>query len=379
MSDATDPVLREVLDALGRAHEELVDLTCARIHGQLSSYAHVDEADLGEAVGRNLRTALTALRESRVPEPPELTEAAQTARERFAAKVPVEEIVRGFRISIALIHERFVDLAISRRLPAEESVAGVRIMWGVADSFTTRIITEYHDLELEAAVRDAQRRVTAVGALLAGQAPQGTGAPALVPGVLYAALRCEVPPGAHPEQMRRRLADTGSLPGAPAIIVTDGRTCFGAVSTTPTDPGAPAGRGPFGTPAQLPVSDRTATDALHLARRLGRSGVQSLETLGWRLAAASRPDVWRHDAERFLTPLASQGDFGDELLAAVRAWAETGQSIPRAAAALVVHPNTVRYRLRRFQELTGTDLSDPDDLHGARCAIELGHPDAHEA
>lgn len=369
------PVFDHVLDQLGRGHGELVDLTCARIYGELSSYAHIGEQTLGAAVGQNLHIALTALREFRSPAPGELREAAQRARERYFADVPVEEIIRSFRISIALIHERFVDLAISQRLPAEQSVAGARVLWGLADSFTTRIITEYHDLELDTAFQDAQRRITSVRRLLAGETSRTTGRHALEPNASYAALRCEVPEGANAEQMRRRLQESGSAPGAAAVVVTDGSSCFGIVAQHPGDPGAPVGLGPFGAPAELPVSDRAAKDALHLARRLGRPGIQSIETLGWRLAVASRPDVWQHYANRFLVPVTAEGGFGTEILAAVRAWMDTGQSIPRAAQHLVVHPNTVRYRLRRFEELTGADLSDLDDFIGTRCAIELGHPD----
>lgn len=154
-----------------------------------------------------------------------------------------------------------------------------------------------------------------------------------------------------------------------------GAHASGSSPSTRATPVAPVGLGPFGAPAELPVSDRAAKDALHLARRLGRPGIQSIETLGWRLAVASRPDVWQHYANRFLVPVTAEGGFGTEILAAVRAWMDTGQSIPRAAQHLVVHPNTVRYRLRRFEELTGADLSDLDDFIGTRCAIELGHPD----
>ena len=375
MADAGSASLDSVLDALRHALGELVDETCARIHGQLKSYAHIDAEALGSAVERNLRTALAALRESRVPDPGELSDAAQTARERYIAEIPVEEIVRGFRISFALIHERFVDLAVSRGLSAEVSVTGVRILWGVADSFTTRIITEYHDLEIDSAFQDAQRRVATIRSLLAGEIPRDASLHSLEPSTAYAAIRCDVPSGTNAEQMRRHLQESGSRPGARAHVVTDGASCFGVVTQRPDDPGAAVGLGPFGTLAELPVSDRTAKDALHLAHRLQRRGVQSVEDLGWRLAAASRPDVWAHYSDVFLTPVTSAGAFGEEILLAVRTWLETGQSIPRAAETLVVHPNTIRYRLRRYEELTGADISDPEDLLGARYALELGHPD----
>lgn len=375
VTEAEDSALSDVLSSLADAHEELVEETCARIHGELASYAHIEEEALGSAVARNLRTALTALQESRIPAPGELTDAAVTARERYFADVPVEEIVRGFRISIALIHERFVDLAVSRPLPSEVSVAGVRTMWGVADSFTTRIITEYHDLDLHSAFQDAQRRITVVGRLLSGEGSRDPSLSMLDPNASYASVRADVPAGENAEQVRCLLQRSGSTPGVQALVVTDGASCFGVVAARPNGLYVPIGLGPFGTLTELPISDRTAKDSLWLAQRLGRRGVQSVEDLGWRLAAASRPDVWQHYAERFLVPVMASGNFGEEILAAIRSWLENAQSIPTTARQLMIHANTVRYRLRRFEELTGADLTNPDDRIGIRYVVELGHPD----
>ncbi|MEU6508375.1 helix-turn-helix domain-containing protein [Streptomyces sp. NPDC046942] len=40
-----------------------------------------------------------------------------------------------------------------------------------------------------------------------------------------------------------------------------------------------------------------------------------------------------------------------------------------AADRLFVHPNTVRYRLRRIEELTGRSLSDPSTLADLGAAL----------
>jgi sugar diacid utilization regulator len=50
----------------------------------------------------------------------------------------------------------------------------------------------------------------------------------------------------------------------------------------------------------------------------------------------------------------------DVLVDSVKAWLEHDRNVPAAAAALPVHPNTLRYRLNRVRELTGLDLADPD-------------------
>lgn len=366
--------LDDVLAALEASLDPLADDTCRRIFAELESYAAIEPAALASAVARNLRTALTALREQQVPSPRTLDGAAQTARERYASGVPVEEIVRGFRISIALIHERFVDVSMSLGLPVETTVTGSRIMWGVGDAFTTRIITEYHAIGVDAALRNAQQRAAAVRALLAGELPDDPALAAIDPHGRYAALRCEVPPGSDPQRVRQLLEASGSREGVRAVVVADGGTCLGVVPGAPDDPGLPVGLGPFVPPDDLPRSDRIARQALRLAQRLGRRGVQSVDELGWRLAAVSRPDAWQLYADRFREPVVAEGPFGDEVLAAVRAWLTHGLSITRAAEALTVHVNTVRYRLRRFEDLTHADLTDVDDLVGVWWALELGDP-----
>jgi sugar diacid utilization regulator len=53
----------------------------------------------------------------------------------------------------------------------------------------------------------------------------------------------------------------------------------------------------------------------------------------------------------------------NEMLAeSVAAWLDSGRSVPAAAEALGLHPNTLRYRLIRVSDVTGLDLGDPDAL-----------------
>ena len=49
---------------------------------------------------------------------------------------------------------------------------------------------------------------------------------------------------------------------------------------------------------------------------------------------------------------------GGDLLATLRAWLSAGCSTAAAAGALVVHRNTVTYRLGRIEQLTGRSLRD---------------------
>lgn len=370
---AFDELLERLRDSLDRLAED----TCSNIYGELESYSRITPEALGSAVARNLRTALTALREERVPPVQTLDDAAQTARERYDEGVPVEEIVRGFRISISLINERFVDLAVSLGLPGEAIVAGSRTMWRLGDAFSTRIITEYHALAVDAALRSAQRRTELVHHLLAGEMPADAVILGIDPQGSYAAVRCDVPLGAHADRVRQRLEQSGSTASHRAMVVLEGGNCVGVVSRRPEETELAVGLGPFVRVGELPRSDRVARETLRLGRRLSRTGVQSIEDLGWRLAAAAQTDVWQLYFNQFLAPVLSEGTFGDEVLTTVRAWLVHGHSVQRTAEALTVHVNTVRYRLRRYEDLTSAALDDADDVVGITWALELGDPSSY--
>jgi DNA-binding PucR family transcriptional regulator len=56
---------------------------------------------------------------------------------------------------------------------------------------------------------------------------------------------------------------------------------------------------------------------------------------------------------RYLEPLAGSQA---EIAASLRALFECDMHIERAAEQLFVHPNTLRYRVGRFEEITGANL-----------------------
>ncbi len=67
-------------------------------------------------------------------------------------------------------------------------------------------------------------------------------------------------------------------------------------------------------------------------------------------------------------PLAEAGDLIDTL----SVYFEANSSIEATARALFVHPNTVRYRLRRIQEITGYSPGEARDAYALRLALTLG-------
>jgi DNA-binding PucR family transcriptional regulator len=55
------------------------------------------------------------------------------------------------------------------------------------------------------------------------------------------------------------------------------------------------------------------------------------------------------------------------LVPTLRAWLDAFGDVNAASQAVFVHPNTLRYRLRRVAEVSGIDLTNPD----SRLAVML--------
>jgi hypothetical protein len=94
------------------------------------------------------------------------------------------------------------------------------------------------------------------------------------------------------------------------------------------------------------------------------------------VAAGSDPEVMRHVAGSILAPL-GQIPAGQRavLLATFGAWLDNAGSASKTASVLFCHPNTVRHRMRRLEQLTGRSLSDPRGIAELSIAFEIDRRD----
>ncbi len=75
----------------------------------------------------------------------------------------------------------------------------------------------------------------------------------------------------------------------------------------------------------------------------------------------AEPSMRRHLCQTLLEPLLAESPNSREILSeTLLTWLETRDSAPAIAARLDVHPQTVRYRWRRINELFGESLHDPE-------------------
>jgi hypothetical protein len=128
---------------------------------------------------------------------------------------------------------------------------------------------------------------------------------------------------------------------------------------------------PADGPAALARSLEEAERALMVARRLQLSDRPVFfEHLGVYRVLLGPNDAshQRGFAEEILGCLQRHdADTGSELVATLRCWIAADYSVAQAARRLYVHPNTVKYRLRRIRDLLGGDPSRGD----LRLQIEL--------
>jgi DNA-binding PucR family transcriptional regulator len=68
-------------------------------------------------------------------------------------------------------------------------------------------------------------------------------------------------------------------------------------------------------------------------------------------------------------------DAGPTLVETLDAFLDSGGAIEACARKLFVHPNTVRYRLKRITDFTGRDPTDPRDAYVLRVASTVGQLD----
>ncbi len=96
----------------------------------------------------------------------------------------------------------------------------------------------------------------------------------------------------------------------------------------------------------------------------GQSGASTLVVADEHLPAlllAAAPALAADLARSRLAPLDGLADGPRErLVATLRAWLDRPGQVQAVAAALDVHPQTVRYRLKQLRELFGTRLEDPE-------------------
>jgi hypothetical protein len=161
-----------------------------------------------------------------------------------------------------------------------------------------------------------------------------------------------------------------------------GLACLAGEGQRTGDCGAGVGT-PGATAAEIARSYAEARHALAAGRRMGQAGtVAAFADLGIHRLLLRVPnvgDLWDFADEVLGALSREERATGIEYLRTLSVYFQENGSPRRAAERLHLHPNTVSYRLRRAEELTGLSLGTHRDRLMAEIAAEImtgleGHP-----
>jgi hypothetical protein len=135
----------------------------------------------------------------------------------------------------------------------------------------------------------------------------------------------------------------------------------------------PAAQGP----AELPQARTSADRVLRVlrARRGEGTRVARLADVHLEALVLELRDLVAARGDRPTGPVARLLEYDEQhnsnLVETLRAWLDAFGDVTAASAAVYVHPNTFRYRLRRLAEIGGLDLNDPDARFAAMVQLRI--------
>lgn len=345
--------------------EGVAALVLARLWDEVPTYESVAEAQVLASIERIVARCCRTLSDRVVPSSEQYWEAERTVLERLRLGVPIEDVLAGFRITIASVHRRLTELAPENGVDDAILLELTSLLWRLGDAFSLRGAAAYHQRGLAVAVADQRRRDEWITRALAGELRPDQ----IAHGVTVHRLRRDrdyrafVTAPVSEQNLERVQQALSTEAGYDVLMVPAGGRLIGILERPPRSvPGLLLAVGDSQPVEALAVSYATAERVLEAARRQFAEGVHTAESLGWRLAAADLGAIGDLLVDRYLEPLARSGGFGRQVVDALRAYLACDRSIPRTAEALHVHVNTLRYRLARFEELTGRTLNDTDTI-----------------
>ena len=310
------------------------------------------------------------------------TDAFRSAPRELSRWISLRQTVELVRVALTVIEREIPDYAADadERQVLTEAVLryGREVAFTSAMSYASAAETRgAWDARLEASVVDAIVRGDAEESLLSRAAALGwdLDEPATV---LVGASPSDDPPTVLYE-VRSRAARVNrpvllGVQGSRLIVVLAGDT--EAPSNVLTKMSTSFGDGPVvAGPTVDTIADahRSSADALSGLRAVvawptAPRPVRSTDLLPER-ALAGDPEAEFQLIDQIAKPLENAGG---ALLETVETYLEAGGVLETCARLLFVHPNTVRYRLRKVAELTGHNANLPRDALVLRIALAVG-------
>ncbi len=369
-----------------RTVPELTKSSLARMDREMPWFAELPpehRAWIGMVITAGYNTFVAWYTNPEQPPPPLTVEVFGNAPRSFAGVITLQQTVAMIRLSIEVAETELVESV------ADEDAAEVResiLRYGRELAFASADVYA-HAAEMRGAW-DARLEALVVDSILRGEADETIRSRAAALGWDDAG-HVVVVIGRAPSDERggregivdevRRVARSGGLEALGAVQGDQLVVVVGGVSN-PDKAGALLndrfGPGPVVVGAVVPdlthahLSGASALAAYRAAAGwpTGEDAVTSDDLLAERALngdASARADL----VERVYTPLRHAGS---GVLETLTTYLDQGGSVEGTARVLFVHPNTVRYRLKRVSELSGLTPGDARHAFNLRVAVVLG-------
>ncbi|WP_194820046.1 CdaR family transcriptional regulator [Nocardia sp. XZ_19_385] len=372
-------VLLERIDslALHLARRFLVELDTYRNETQ------VPFESIRVSCARNL-TLMVRQFTSAVPSDPE--SARETGRLRAQQGVPLAETLHAFQIGFEYLWSELVTEA--RRHPAVTDAMLVDLaaeVWALSGEYAVAVAAAYREMSSELMLQREHERSVLVEALFTGVIAdpatlgEATRILGLPPNGRYVVVAADVP-----------AAGREALPGIESALRSAQITSawrllpdqqIGVLSLPEARDALALGalrkhRTRVGVSPHYDALTETP-QALHFARLALRglgtrpTGVARFDDNPLAMLVAAAPaEAERMVRVRLGPVLALPYEERTRLLETLETWFSAGGSAAATGARLYLHANSVRYRLRRIEELTGLSLTDPAAVRDLGAALE---------
>lgn len=382
-TDRNDPVFRAVVDALEVSLQEVFASVRSGLRG-MDFYDRVDDGAVRDSIRLNLGLSAHALRTGGAPVPRELV---ATLDEVIAARIEIgvttDQMIQGHNVVMRSVLQRLIALGDEHRLPERTTLDASQLLWTASQRVLQRATAMMGQRMITVALREQAHRSDFIRGLISHHliGPELEAeviAHRLDPRGSYRAVRIRVREGADADRVRRQVEETASLGRHRAVVAHVGRESAGVVPADATFSDALAwdahiALGPSAPIAEMSPSFAVASRVLAWMERHRVLGVRDVPSLSWRLMVDPIGDVDAHLYERYLAPLARDSAARDVTVDSLRTYLAHDRNVARAAEDLVVHPNTLRHRLRRYTELTGVDPDSTEAIVGLSWALEGAH------
>lgn len=298
--------------------------------------------------------------------------AAAIGRHRAAQGVPLEVMLRTFRLGGRIVWEALLEQARASGVEPDDVLDAGTATWTVVDGLSSTLSTSYRETELERVRADEQRRHALLEDLLSGRGSEAsfaqraglelnlpvTGPYLVVVAEVTADGRPALPGGGAALAAHRigsvwqRRADT--VVGLVALEHRAERVALDVLR--PLARGRAAISPPVLGLAEIGTAHELALVTLGTVPN-GSARLVSLEDRYAETLLARSPDLAARLVASTLGPVLDRpAKDRDVLLQTLSAWLEENRSAANAAVRLHCHRNTVLNRLHRVEELTGRSL-----------------------